>query len=376
MSAALRSGHLSQICCRLVRLEISSGRPFHTTSSRNAESSSTEPTPEEKAKAASRKQADTLKRMSGSIKSKPETMKMTPAERAAAAAKRSRDELQKQQAGGAINSGGLASDSIFADESTAQTQQDETKIDQTPSSVLELSERNHAHMERALNPRPNARARWHRKMIIRQIRRGGRLTKEMKIARTERNHLSKSHFFKTSMKKLAPLARQISGKSLDEAILQMRFSNKQVALEVKEHLVQARNEAVAIKGMGLNHTATSQFTHGAIVNDPSSTAPEPAQTTVKTRRTGGQPDETNIYVAQAWVNRGPYGKQPEYRARGRMNVLRPPHTGLSVLLKEEKTRTREKIEKEDKAIRKRMGKNMWTQLPDRPITNQLQHVLW
>ena len=198
----------------------------------------------------------------------------------------------------------------------------------------------------------------------------------MKIARTERNHLSKSHFFKTSLKKLAPLARQISGKSIDEAILQMRFSNKLVALEVKDHLVQARNEAVAIKGMGLNPAATSQFSHGAIVHDPSSTAPEPAQTMTKTRRSGRPPNETNIYVAQAWVNRGSYGKEPEYRARGRMNILRPPHTGLSVLLKEEKTRTREKMEKEDKAIRKRMGKNMWTQLPDRPITNQMQHVLW
>jgi len=57
--------------------------------------------------------------------------------------------------------------------------------------------------------------------------------------------------------------------------------------------------------------------------------------------------------------------------------MRPPHTGLSVLLKEEKTRTREKMEKEAKAIRRRMGKNMWTQLPDRKIQGpQGQYVLW
>jgi hypothetical protein len=48
-----------------------------------------------------------------------------------------------------------------------------------------------------------------------------------------------------------------------------------------------------------------------------------------------------------------------------------------VLLKEEKTRTREKMEKEAKAIRRRMGQNMWTQLPDRKIQGpQSQYVLW
>ena len=89
------SGNLNQLCCRLVRLEMSSGRPFHTTSSQHAASSTTQPTPEETDKATARKQADTLKRMSGSLKSKPEAMKFTPAERAAAAAKRSRDEQQE-----------------------------------------------------------------------------------------------------------------------------------------------------------------------------------------------------------------------------------------------------------------------------------------
>lgn len=59
-----------------------------------------------------------------------------------------------------------------------------------------------------------------------------------------------------------------------------------------------------------------------------------------------------------------------------MYVMRPPHTGISVLLKEEKTRLREAKEKEEKKIRRRMGKNMWTQLPDRKVTRQGQYLLW
>lgn len=233
-------------------------------------------------------------------------------------------------------------------------------------------------MAPVLNPKPNARARWQRKMVIRHVRRGGRLTKEMKIARTERKHQSQSHFFKTSVKKLMPLARQIAGKSIDEAILQMRFSKKKMAQDIRSHLMQARNEAVVQKGMGVNplHNMTPTLPVGAVVLDPGITPPAENERPTKSLKAGEERYETDMYVAEAWVNRGPYGKKPEYRARGRVNLLRPPHAGITVLLKEEKTRTREKTEKEVKAIKKRIGKGMWTQLPDRPITKQSQHVLW
>lgn len=176
------------------------------------------------------------------------------------------------------------------------------------------------------------------------------------------------------MKKLAPLARQIAGKSIDEAILQMRFSKKKVAQDVRQHLIQARNEAIAMKGMGL--TPGSENESATVGQDPSETRPLPHQTPLKTYRKGHTPKETDIYVAEAWTNRGPYGDEPDYRARGRMYIKHPPYTGISVLLKEEKTRTRQKAEKEAKMLRKRMGKNMWVHLPDRKITTQRQHVLW
>jgi ribosomal protein L22 len=305
----------------------------------------------------------------------------------------------------AIKMGDLADNSLFAGEESQQTKGGE-KGDKAlaerdmQKNPLSLESRNPNNLAPVLNPRPTARARWQRRMLIRQIRRRGRLTKEMRLARTERTSLSRSHFFKTSMKKLAPLARQIAGKPIDEAILQMRFSAKKVAKDVRKHLIQARDEAIVARGMGLglpspadisNPSSAAIETPPSSIGDPSSipqpsasfaadpsiTSPLPHQNPTKSPRDGHTPDPTSIYIAQAWTNRGPYGRAPDYRAFGRINIMRPPHTGLSVLLKEEKTRTREKMEKEAKTIRRRMGKNMWTQLPDRKIQGpQGQYVLW
>jgi ribosomal protein L22 len=295
--------------------------------------------------------------------------------------------------------GSLSPNSIFADEvkqpqitATPTTTSDKDQTPQQPDypededSLSPFSARNPTNMAVVLNPRPNARARWQRRMVIRDIRHRGRLTKAMSIARSERSHLSRSHFFKTSMKKLAPLARQIAGKSIDEAITQMRFSNKKAAIDVRQHLITARNEAIVARGMGLHQPGSNPATASTATHDPSITPPLPSQRAGRgLKRTYNVSNgtamkvvqnQTDIYIAEAWTNRGPYGQEADYRAKGRINIMRPPYTGLSVLLKEEKTRTREKDEKEAKAIRKRMGKNMWTQLPDRPIVRQSQQVLW
>jgi len=334
--------------------------------------------------------------------------------------------------------GGLAKDSIFADEDIdslpAEAQAEEEEDAGIVREDRSLGKRSPSNMAPRIDPRPNARARWARMMVIRNIRHRGRITREMRIARSERSHLSKSRFFKTSLKKLGPLARQIAGKSIDEAIMQMRFSTKKAAKEVHKHLVQARNEAVAMRGMGLpdpsapkkeyiktefKNTMGVKDTIQAVVNergdktrrtpldeaaynyetadkslahttqstpgvehstveirDPSNTAPLLTQKPTKALQSGVKHSPTDIYVAEAWVNRGPYDMKASPRARGRQDILRPPHTGISVVLKEEKTRTRVKMEKEIKAIRKRMNGKVWTQLPDRPITRQSQYVLW
>lgn len=284
-----------------------------------------------------------------------------------AAHRRAQEKLEEQRKEYAATAqqGGIAPSSAFGKELKRKTTRSDVVRDA-------FEERNPANMEIALNPRPEARLRWQRKMVIREIKHRGRMNKTVRLARTEREHMSRSHFFKTSMKKLAPLARQIAGKPLDEAILQMRFSNKKVAQEVRQHLVQARNEAIVVKGMGLGRVGKA----AELYSDPSEAPALPHQTSLKTYKKGEAADPTDIYVAQAWTNRGPYETKPEYRARGRMNILRPPHTGITLLLKEEKTRAREKGEKEARALKKRLGKSMWVQLPDRPVTTQRQHVLW
>ncbi|ETI24783.1 hypothetical protein G647_04153 [Cladophialophora carrionii CBS 160.54] len=295
---------------------------------------------------------------------------MTPQERMKAAQRRAQEKLseQRKEYEATVKQGGLAPSSAFGGELKRKTFHPAGPVTEDA-----FEKRNPTNMDQALNPRPEARLRWQRKMVIREIKHRGRLNKTVRIARTEREHTSRSHFFKTSMKKLAPLARQIAGKSIDEAILQMRFSNKKVSQDVRQHLIQARNEAIVIKGMGLGRAGSENSDLHA---DPSETPPLPHQTPLKTYKKGEAPDPTDIYIAQAWTNRGPYGQEPDYRARGRMYVMRPPHTGLTVLLKEEKTRTRERAEKQAKALKKRTGKSMWVHLPDRPVTTQRQHVLW
>ena len=106
-------------------------------------------------------------------------------------------------------------------------------------------------MAAKLDPNPSARRRWERKMVIRGVRQRGRITRATQILRTEREHVSKSPMLMTSIKKLGPLARQIAGKSVEDAIVQMRFSNKMVAKDVLKQLEIARNEAIVMRGMGL-----------------------------------------------------------------------------------------------------------------------------
>lgn len=269
--------------------------------------------------------------------------------------------------------GSLSSDSIFAEDQASpkliakgrtpsRPQQASQAEGEVPTEVIPLEERNRQHLKPILDPRPKARIRWERKMVIRAIRRRGRLTKQEELMRTEREALCKSHWFKTSVKKLVPLARQIAGKNIDDAILQMRFSKKKVAKDVMEHLKHAKNIAIVRHGMGLGSV------NGEILK-------EPITITLKSGERKVIKDPTSIYIAQAWVNRGPFDVDYEHRARGRINVLRPPHTSISVLLKEEKTRIREWREREEKALRQRKSQ-LWTQLPDRKITAQNQYYSW
>lgn len=272
--------------------------------------------------------------------------------------------------------GSLSADSIFAEDEAApklthkgrtpkvqrpaegaeETKQEEGK-ESSPRSRLE--EQPWENLQMALDPNPTARRRWERKMIIREIRQRGRLSKAEHILRTERHSTSKSHWIKTSIKKLNPLANQIAGKNVDEAILQMRYSDKKVSKDVRELLEHARNEAVARMGMGM------QQDHGLT----------PITVTLKTGQRKKITNPTAIYIDQAWVNRGPFDKASNHRARGRIEMLRLPYTSISVLLKEERTRIREWQDREAAEKRRRVTK-LWTPLPDRKIYHQNQYFSW
>lgn len=167
--------------------------------------------------------------------------------------------------------------------------------------------RNPDSMSAALDPDPRSRKRWERKMVIREIHRRGRLSKAQLLKKQERELVSKSHDFKTSVKKLVPLAKQITGKTVEEAIVQMRFSKKKVAKDVKEHLEHAKNEAIVKRGMGLGL-------------DGKPFAPVKIQTRDGKRITVDNP--TRLYVEQAWCGKGLFGTAYDYRARGRLNIMK------------------------------------------------------
>lgn len=259
----------------------------------------------------------------------------------------------------------MGASSIFADDVVVPSgpkpsrKKKEIQEKEGEEGPVPLEERNKDRLQVALNPNPKAQLRWEKKMVIREIRKRGRIPRPVQIQRTERESLSKSHWFKTSVKKLGPLARQIAGKNIDEAILQMRFSKKKAAQDVLGHLEHAKNVAMVRAGMGLG----------------SSESVKPITVTLKSGERMKINDPTAIYIQQAWVNRGPYGFDMDHRARGQINRLRPPATGLSVLLKEEKTRIREWEDREATALRKRKAQ-LWTQLPDRKVSAQNQYYSW
>lgn len=209
-----------------------------------------------------------------------------------------------------------------------------------------------------IDPNPLARRRWERKMLIKDIANRGYVSRELRIKRTERQALAKSEYWRTSMKKLQPLATQIAGKSLEDAIMQMRFSKKKAAKSVLQHLELARDQAVVERGMGLGQAE--------------GTAGSPIVIKLKDGQRHTVKDHTGIYVDQAWVGKGPYGTMTWSRARGRIDLMKLPQTSLSVLLKEEKTRIRQ----HDERVEKEKRKPVWTQHKDRPLDGQRPYFTW
>ena len=88
-------------------------------------------------------------------------------------------------------------------------------------------------------------------MVITALRKRGRITKAVKLKREEREFAFKSHTLPTSIKKLTKVMNQIAGKTVEDALVQLRFSKKKVAKDVWKGLKMARDEAIVSRGMGL-----------------------------------------------------------------------------------------------------------------------------
>ncbi|GBE79630.1 mitochondrial 50S ribosomal protein L22 [Sparassis latifolia] len=105
--------------------------------------------------------------------------------------------------------------------------------------------------------------------------------------------------FKISHRKLNMLGRQISGKPIDSAVLQMMFSEKRASKRIKSMLAVAKDHA-KLKGL----------------------------------------DEKKLIVAEAWVTKGPHVvKRIDIKGRGRFGIKEHPDSRMHVVLKEGKTKT-------------------------------------
>lgn len=193
------------------------------------------------------------------------------------------------------------------------------------------------------DPDVSARKHLERKLVIAGVKRHGRMSKAQKISRTERQSVYKSHFLPTSVKKLQKVVNQIAGKSISEALVQLRFSKKKIARDVIKGIEIAQNEAIAGRGMGLQGEvaavarwnkqreatdagkARDLWDYKTSEADGKTTKPLKAlKTTTIELKDGSKKvvrDPSEMYIDQAWVGRGASWKSPEFRARGAINML-------------------------------------------------------
>lgn len=163
-------------------------------------------------------------------------------------------------------------------------------------------------------------------MVIRHVAKAtdpfSRESRLARIRRTEKELHEKSPWLPTSVKKLVHLSRQIAGKSVDDALVQMRYSKKKMAKEIAYQLELARDRAIVERGMGLGRVKTEGQEEDA------RRVVEKIQT--KDGKHIEVDDLTKLYVAQSWVERGPWrGFRKSPRARGRMDLIQRPSTSKS-----------------------------------------------
>ncbi|KAI0005074.1 ribosomal protein L22/L17 [Russula compacta] len=159
-------------------------------------------------------------------------------------------------------------------------------------------------------------------------------TPSVGVPRQSDHHKYSTANFKISHRKLNKLGRQLSGKPIDSAILQMTFSEKRASKRIRNMLVIAKSHAT-LKGI----------------------------------------DARKMVVAEAWVTKGPKTyKRLEIKGRGKYGFRVHPDARLSVVLKEGKTR-RELLEKERARKLKRIVSAGLVR-EDKPVRNPRAMWTW
>ncbi|KAH8118688.1 ribosomal protein L22 [Phellopilus nigrolimitatus] len=149
-------------------------------------------------------------------------------------------------------------------------------------------------------------------------------------------HRGATKTFKISHRKLNKLGRQIAGKPIDSAILQMIFSEKRASVRIKSMLAQAKGSAVA-RGM----------------------------------------QEDRLIVSEAWVNKGKGGmgmQRMEIKGRGKMGV-RTKYTAKMVVSLKEGLTLEEKKAKDREARLKRIVSSGLNR-EDVPLRNPSSQWAW
>ncbi|KIJ57100.1 hypothetical protein M422DRAFT_40625 [Sphaerobolus stellatus SS14] len=148
-------------------------------------------------------------------------------------------------------------------------------------------------------------------------------------------HKYSTAHFKISLRKLNMLGRQMSGKPIDYAILQMEFSEKRAAKRLKNMLVVARKHAIEQKGL----------------------------------------DHSKLVVDEAWVTKGQKVlKRVDIKGRGRTGIKQHPDSKITVILREGKT-----VEEKAKLLRERKLKKIKHPgylKEDKPIVNAASIFAW
>lgn len=192
--------------------------------------------------------------------------------------------------------------------------------------------------QRKLDPDPSSHARWLRRRVVEMVRARHPSLKghvhqvpvepRKAAERRERHLLFSSPALATSRKKLGMLARQVAGKDVGEAVLQMKFSKKKMAREVKLVLQDARDRAIVSAGMGLGKVKAKTATEGEAGSESASAVPaKPPQIQLKNGTWLDVQDPSSMYVSQAWVgSAGWRGRRFNFHGRGRRSVMRRPLT--------------------------------------------------